>query len=51
MDTRIEIRSQVNPENCIGYELISRLLSQVQVSRSGSQKLSTLTLQSLCFER
>ena len=28
MDTRIGIRSQVNPENCIGYELISRLLTQ-----------------------
>ena len=25
MDTRIEIRSQVNPENCIGYESIYRL--------------------------
>ena len=51
MDTRIGIRSQVNPENCIGYERLSYLLLQAGGRRSGIQKLSTLTLRSLCFER
>ena len=51
MDTRIDIRSQVNPENCIGYERLSCLLLQARGRRSGIQKLSTLIVRSLCFER